>query len=242
MSNYLVYVHVFPNGKKYVGITSQTTTARWSRGNGYKKCPKVYKAIQKYGWDNIEHIVITDGLTKEAAEMVEMALIETFDSIKNGYNIDHGGNCAGTHSEETKRKISEGNKGKKKPCTDGRREALRGLFSGEQNPFFGKHHSEETRAAQSNRMRGNQFNKGNHHTEGFKRWKSEQMKEKYQNGGNPRSKRVVMTSPEGAETVFFSLRNAAETANVSPSLMFKLIRTGDIRNGYQWRYADESRT
>ena len=60
MNNYKVYVHIFPNDKKYVGITMQEPRELWNRGHGYKKCPKVYQAIMKYGWDNIHHIVLEE--------------------------------------------------------------------------------------------------------------------------------------------------------------------------------------
>ena len=60
MKKYKVYLFIFPNGKFYCGYTSQTLQRRWDNGNGYKKCPLVYKAIQKYGWDNITKKLIFD--------------------------------------------------------------------------------------------------------------------------------------------------------------------------------------
>lgn len=109
--------------------------------------------------------------------------------------------------------------------------------TGERNPFYGRHHSVETRANQSARMRGNQYNKGNHHTEEFKAWKSAQMREKYAND-NSRSKTVVAVK-DGTEIRFPSLRKAAEQAGVSASVLMKNIRERTERNGYSWRYADE---
>lgn len=55
-----VYEHLFPNGKRYVGITSKPPKTRWENGAGYAKDgqPVMYNAIQKYGWDNIEHNVL----------------------------------------------------------------------------------------------------------------------------------------------------------------------------------------
>lgn len=32
---YKVYKHVFPNGKVYIGITSQSLDSRWNSGKGY---------------------------------------------------------------------------------------------------------------------------------------------------------------------------------------------------------------
>lgn len=34
---YIVYVHIFPNGKKYFGITSKAPNQRWENGKGYDK-------------------------------------------------------------------------------------------------------------------------------------------------------------------------------------------------------------
>lgn len=32
-----LYMHISPNGKKYVGITCQKPEGRWRKGEGYKK-------------------------------------------------------------------------------------------------------------------------------------------------------------------------------------------------------------
>lgn len=108
MDNYKVYIHLFPNGKRYIGITKQRLNKRWRRGNGYRKNSLVYKAINKYGWDNIQHILLLENLSKEQAENKEIELIATYKSNnpKYGYNIANGGNCVGTVSEETKKKQS----------------------------------------------------------------------------------------------------------------------------------------
>lgn len=94
LKNYTVYVHGFPDGKKYVGLTKQTCRQRWgSHGQGYKDQP-VYEAILKYGWDNVTHEVFTD-LTREEAREKEKELILKYDSINNGYNVAKGGGCGG---------------------------------------------------------------------------------------------------------------------------------------------------
>ena len=41
MNNYTVYCHIFPNGKRYVGITKQKPEYRWDNGNGYRNCTKM---------------------------------------------------------------------------------------------------------------------------------------------------------------------------------------------------------
>lgn len=124
MENYKLYIHEFPNGKAYVGITSQDVEARWRRGEGYKN-QFVYKAILKYGWDEILHRVLISGMTKEEAEEKEMYYISALKTnrLEYGYNVANGGNCYGTHSEETKRKIAESNA--KRVCTEETRRKIR---------------------------------------------------------------------------------------------------------------------
>lgn len=132
-TNYTVYKHVFPNGKVYVGITSQKVERRWRNGLGYRnKQDLIYRAILKYGWENIVHDVLCTGLSKEEAEKKEVELILFYNSTNpaKGYNVESGGNVhkhlseatkeklrqanlGKRHSEETKRKISASNKGKR---------------------------------------------------------------------------------------------------------------------------------
>jgi group I intron endonuclease len=105
---------------------------------------KFYNAINKYGVDawNIELLESVD--SAEFAKQKEIELIEKFDTYNNGYNSTKGGDGNNgmimseesnakrskalkgiaknytrmhgkTHSEESKKKISESHKGKKKP-------------------------------------------------------------------------------------------------------------------------------
>lgn len=91
--SYSVYVHLFPNGKTYVGLTSQKPERRWNQGSGYVPGTPMYYAIQKYGWDNIEHVIVASGLNKEEASNFERLLISKLDSLvgRNGYNVSPGG-------------------------------------------------------------------------------------------------------------------------------------------------------
>lgn len=94
MKEYCIYIHTFPNGKRYIGQTCQDPEKRWRGGLGYKECPAMYSAINKYGWDNIEHEVIMTGLTREQANKTECELINKYDSINSGYNLAIGGGNA----------------------------------------------------------------------------------------------------------------------------------------------------
>ena len=88
---YCVYEHVFPNGKKYIGISCQIDK-RWKNGEGYKGQPKIRNAIKRYGWDNIQHNIIFDDLSQEQANRMEKYLIGELNTIENGYNVAIGGN------------------------------------------------------------------------------------------------------------------------------------------------------
>ena len=90
MGNYCVYRHSFPNGKHYIGI-SKDAEHRWRNGKGYDSQPKIAKAIAYYGWENIDHVIICNGLTLTQAQKLERELIDAYDSIEHGYNVSIGG-------------------------------------------------------------------------------------------------------------------------------------------------------
>lgn len=200
-NNYCVYKHTSPSNKVYIGITSQKPEKRWKNGYGYSRNTYFSRAIQKYGWDNFTHEILFTGLTKEEAEKKEIELIAFYKSTNKdfGYNIDNGGNTIGKHSDETKNKISNAlrghhhsdeskrkmssslkgrtvwNKGKKcEPLSDETRQKLSNALSGEKNPFYGKHHTEESRRKMSEAAKNmsdetkrkmSEARKGKHHTE-----------------------------------------------------------------------------
>lgn len=129
MTSYIIYKHTFPNNKVYIGVTSQTPERRWQKGKGYIDQEYVYKAIQKYGWENIKHEILYVDLTYEEANKLEYELISiVYKSYlrENGYNIDMGGFKKYKTSEETRKKLSLLNKGKN-------------------NPMYGKAVSDETK-------------------------------------------------------------------------------------------------
>ena len=93
---YTVYCHINKiNGKVYVGLTSQPRVQdRWGKdGKGYQKCSYFWKAIQKYGWNNFEHIILEYGLTKEEANEKEKYYVTLYKANNRnfGYNLREGG-------------------------------------------------------------------------------------------------------------------------------------------------------
>lgn len=106
------------NGKSYIGFDS-----KWPRRQIVHKCcagrgdtQKFYHAIRKYGFENFEWEVLEQSEDREfLLNERESYYIDYYDSIKSGYNTTKGGeaNKGWKPSEETRRKISEANKGKK---------------------------------------------------------------------------------------------------------------------------------
>ncbi len=109
---YSIYVHTFPNGKTYVGITMKDVNIRWGNGNNYANCSAVNRAIKKYGWENIKHDVVRVAETKEDAERIERLLIYKYGSNDKrfGYNILPGGDARGGLPQESRKRIGEKNK------------------------------------------------------------------------------------------------------------------------------------
>lgn len=151
-----VYMHTNKiNNKVYVGITSRSPENRWGyNGNNYTKDKQsvFYNAIDKYGWENFEHIIFAEDLAEYEAKHIEVLLIALYKSncrrYKNpefGYNMTDGGEGASGRActDETKRKISE--KAKGRVFSEELKQKFSVIFAEEGNPFYGKHHTEETK-------------------------------------------------------------------------------------------------
>lgn len=100
-AKWTVYVHIVPKelsgyewDKYYVGITKQKLNKRcgYSTGIQYKKSTRFYEAIQQYGFENIEHDIVAENLTKNEAFKMEETLIAELKSNDSeyGYNMTSG--------------------------------------------------------------------------------------------------------------------------------------------------------
>ena len=112
-NTYTLYKHTTPSGKVYIGITSKNPERRWRKdGAGYKSSPHFYAAIQKYGWENIKHEILLEGLSKEGAAAKEKEMIKFYNSTDRncGYNQTYGGDLGLKITPEIRKRISESNK------------------------------------------------------------------------------------------------------------------------------------
>ena len=225
MDNYSVYKHTTPSGKVYIGITSKPVEKRWLNGRGYRRNEHFWNAIQKYGWDNIEHTVLASGLSKEEASEVEKMYISLFHSheMKHGYNLTEGGETGIAHTMESRRKLSESRKGQHYnigvPFTEERKRHLsenHADVSGENNPMWGKKKPlEEIARRQAHR--------------------------EYTTGADHPSARPILQLDMDGNIVkrWGCIKDAAEhfcRTSIKDCLKGKYKQ----HRGYQWRYADEN--
>lgn len=139
-----LYAHINRINKKiYIGQTCRkNANVRWSNGNGYKGNLHFWNAIQKYGWDNFEHIILFEVNTPEEANICEEYLIKKYNTTNPncGYNFLHGGidktgknnpNYGNKYSEKTRAILSKKSK-----------ERFKDSFN---HPRFGVHLSDETK-------------------------------------------------------------------------------------------------
>lgn len=217
---YTVYKHTTPSGKVYIGITKQKPEKRWANGNGYKNNEHFYRAILKYGWENIEHEIICQApMSAAQAGAVEKSFIALYDSTNpgKGYNHSTGGECGalGVHpSTETRRKLSEAHKG--------------------QTAWNkGVHPSYKTRRKMSEAQKGHTaWIKGAHHSAETRQKISESCKRK-----TLWNQKAVICVETGM--IYRSGAEAAKYIGVTKMAISNAVRgVQKTAGGYHWKYAD----
>lgn len=125
MSIYSIYkVTNKITGKVYIGFDSNWP-ARQAVHKSLSKKPKqkLHKSIRKHGWNNFHWEIIYQSLDGEhCLNIMENYFINEYDSFNNGYNMTLGGEgtlgkktwLGKKHKKETKQKISNAIKGRKK--------------------------------------------------------------------------------------------------------------------------------
>lgn len=228
MNDFTVYMHINKtNDKRYIGITGQDVRRRWRPdGSGYKSNPLFWNAIQKYGWDNFEHIIIKTGLSKDEACRMEKELIAFYQSndLVHGYNIADGGQY-NIMPEATRQRLSRERKGtglgKDNPNYGNHK------LAGINNPNFGKRHSAEVRKKMSENRKG----KGLHvFSEEHKRKISE-----HHDGGTDK-KRVLCVE---TGIIYESINDAARAVEINKKLISNCCRKIPHYNtakGFHWQF------
>lgn len=139
------------NHKKYIGVHKASCFDETYKGSG----KILWRAINKYGWDNFKTEIIKWCYSKEELFKEEFLEIEKRNAVESPeyYNImvgGHGGDNKTSLSPEEHKQFVE--KSRKSNLGQVRSdEAKRHMsenhadFNGEKNPFYGRHHSEETK-------------------------------------------------------------------------------------------------
>lgn len=256
---FLVYVHINKvNGKRYYGITSRKPEYRWNHGKGYQK-GHIKNAINKYGWDGFDHIIIARDLTEDEAKWLEIEMIAAHNTTnrKYGYNFTEGGDGC------------KGMKGEKHPMygkhhTEEWRQNHSNMMSGENHPMYGKHHTKDTK------QKLRDINLGKHHTEEAKKKISEtntgennpmygkrgelspnygkhhaeETKQKIRDTkigkSNPAARTTICIT---TKRIFYTAKDGADFYNINPSGVHKCCKgkhksAGKLPDGTKlvWRY------
>jgi len=163
----IIYRALFPNGKSYIGQTIRSLEKR-KREHKWLYLHKdlvFYRAIKKYGWDNLEWLIIDKAETQKELNEKEIYWIKYYNTYiycnnSNGYNCNIGGgsNIGYKHTEEAKEKCRLIHKGK--ILSEETKNKLR-LVN------IGHKHSEETKKKMSENRKGKKhYNYGKYRSEG----------------------------------------------------------------------------
>lgn len=248
---YCVYMHTSPSGKMYIGQTKLKPENRWKNdGAGYLRKykgsnkyhqPAFAQAIIKYGWENFEHEVIANNLTKQEADNFEKLLIEKLNTMssKYGYNLKEGG-CNGSHSAEAKKKISDFNKNKH--LSEEHKNKI-----GESNR--GKHHSEETKKKIGNANKGKTIGEkhylyGKHLSGDVKMKIGDANKGKLIGKSNPRARKVSQYDLDGnLIKIWDCISEAERKLGLGIHSVYKCCKgKRKTAGGFIWKYYEDIKT
>jgi group I intron endonuclease len=121
------------NGKQYVGQTIHSAELRFAQHckPSETNCRLLNRAISAHGKENFFVSVLEELNSADKLDEREIYWISKLNTLSpNGYNLEGGGQGKAVVSEETRAKLSA---------------ALKGKFVGDKNPFYGKHHTDETK-------------------------------------------------------------------------------------------------
>ena len=153
-----------PTGKSYIGqtIDFKRRKSQHERGNSSAHS-HFFRAMRKYGKGSFQWDIICDTEDAEMLDALEICYIHVIGTVSpSGYNLQDGGEC-GRHSEETRKKISEAIKGKKRSVETRKKMSDNNVryWKGKSTPIRGKHHTLEARKKMSEKAKGRvPWNKG----------------------------------------------------------------------------------
>lgn len=250
-----VYVHIFPNNKSYIGITSRTPEKRWGKDgkkylktnkNGDYEQPAIANAINKYckkpgDWDVVvQHYILFDNIDKEQACHIEELLIELFQlrDKRFGYNIAQGGGIVmegRKHTEETKKKYSEQRRGDKhwnfgKHLNDETKQKI-----SETQKKNGKHKGENNPMYGRNRSSSNNPMFGKKHSDETK----QKIREKRLRDDDPHKKPVICIETGVIYTCSVDVEEKTGICGQTVTACCRHEKYRKTAGGYHWKYVNE---
>jgi len=223
------------------GTGDRITTSLLDRESPFKV--NKIKKIKKSGGEILK-IKLFENLENDVALEKEIEVIKKIGrrDLKVGPLVNQtdggDGRLTSPHSDETKRKISETKKSQKiiaysvNPMTQEQREHIKKINQGENNPFFGKNHTEEVKEEQSLRVSGT-----NHPMWGKKHNEEtiQKIRERRDAGVN-QDKMIQLSKEVNSKSVlqfgldgefikeFFSIKDASIETGCSESIIGKCCR------------------
>lgn len=145
------------NDMEYVGQTTRPPEVRFKQHAKCKSNTYISNAIQTHGEENFTILVLKECSSKEELDFWEKYFIKSRDTkYPNGYNLTDGGDGVVGWTDEMRASVSAANTGKKRTpeqCANisaaqierfkdpAERAKISAAKTGENHPFFGKHHT-----------------------------------------------------------------------------------------------------
>lgn len=235
------------NGKKYVGQATNLKVRQraWKNLNKSYAGTAINNARAKYGIDNFGFEILKECDDKELDYWEKYYIKELNTKAPYGYNMTDGGegrngssvseetrkklsecNKGKHHSEETRKKISENNKGK--IFSEKTRKKMSEAHKGEKSYIYGKHLSEETRKKMSKAKKGKKL--------------SEEHKKKLSE--SQKNRKIVIQIDKNTNEIiaeFSATMEVKRQLGYSQSNISKCC-SGKIKSayGFIWKYKEES--
>lgn len=256
------------NDKKYIGQTIRKPKYRWAEHitNTLNPVMTVSYAMSKYGVENFIFEVIDECSSHDELNEAESYWIDFHNTFNgHGYNMTSGGNLntivseqtkiklskktsgknngmyGKAHTDETKKKISDKNKGRVHSCET--RKKLSDRMIGNKHHMYGKHHSEETKRKISESQKGEKGNfYGRTHTDETKNKMSMSNRMKGKTGIQHNCSKVVIQINKITNeelTCWFSISDVHRELGIDQSSISRVCRGKQtLAGGFIWEYVN----
>lgn len=217
------------NGKRYIGQKRFINGWKNYLGSGVV----FLKAIKKYGKESFIRDIVDIAYSRKELDNKEIQWINSYNAIDNDnyYNIASGGHNSNTFAGKTDEEMYIIKSKKSKSTT------------GKLNPFFGKHHSEESKLKISNANKGvlcgeNNPMYGKHHTD----YAKDKIKQTRINKGLNRE--VYQLDKETFKIIkkWDSIAQATKELGLSRSSIKNVLSektSANTAGGFCWEYVDK---